>query len=238
VTEDRFILSGHEERDEAVKRGQATVRCLQHEFDEEQIIDYLASKPRSHQGLNDFCRVLVALEGKEVLRSLARRNQQLGGKHKVSTKLTELEPVDVRKSIASKTGVSQGSVAKVQRILKDGIPGLVEALKSDQIAIDPACRLLNQQASQEELLNEYFAQKSNRFVSGQLRQLVKRRQQPKAADRKISVDDLCHALTGMSTIQKSEIYACRVNAPGKSIAISASLAELIDERLGIEYGDQ
>ena len=71
---------------------------------------------------------------KEVLRALARANQQAGGRFKGSSKLTE---ANVRKEIADAAGVSEGNVTKVDQ-LSEADPEVLKALASGEIRIHRA----------------------------------------------------------------------------------------------------
>ena len=80
---------------------------------------------RKHQrsdGLNAFCRILLALELEPWFKARARYNQQLGGQKKGSSNLAEADRLDVRSEIAAAAGVSTGNVSKVKQLASAAHP--------------------------------------------------------------------------------------------------------------------
>jgi len=75
--------------------------CMEYELTEPESLYWLLERHRRSNGLNDFIRILLALELEPWLKNKARLNQQIGGQDKGSSKLTEAETVDVRSEIPS-----------------------------------------------------------------------------------------------------------------------------------------
>ena len=104
-------------------------------------------------GLNDFCRILLALDIEPTLGEAARINQQLGGQIKGSSNLTEAQRRDVRQELAKMAGLSVGNVTKAKEIIAKAVPEVIQALKNGEIRIHRAWlwRELNPEEQREEL---------------------------------------------------------------------------------------
>lgn len=105
---------------------------------EEEALLHLIEKNRGSKGINDFIRILLALELEPWFRTRAKSNQRRGGREKGSSQLTEADRLDVRREISRAAGVSVGNVSKVKRILVDGVPELQDALRLGEIHISRA----------------------------------------------------------------------------------------------------
>src|SRR5438046_9989205 len=104
--------------------------CMEYELTERESLYWLLERHRRSSGLNDFIRILLALELEPWLKNKARLNQQIGGQDKGSSKLTEAETVDVRSEIASVAGVAVGDVRKVKQLIGTASPHVRTALRS------------------------------------------------------------------------------------------------------------
>jgi hypothetical protein len=100
--------------------------------------DSIHRKNRGSKGINDFIRILLALELEPWFKTRAKSNQRIGGKAKGSSQLTEADRLDVRVEIARAAGVSVGNVSKVKQLLRDDIPELHDALRVGEIRISRA----------------------------------------------------------------------------------------------------
>ncbi len=116
VASDRTIIDGYCRWELARRQGRATVACIEYDLTEEEALHWLLYRHQRVQGLNAFCRILLALDLEPWLREQARLNQSDGGRTKGSSILTEAERVDVRSEIAASAGVSVGNVTKVKQI--------------------------------------------------------------------------------------------------------------------------
>ena len=115
----------------------------------------MLQKHRRSNGLNDFNRILLALELEPWLKQQARFNQQFGGQRKGSSNLTEADRLDVRSEIAAVAGVSTGNVSKVRQLASTAHPDLLEALRAGEISIHRASILLRKPEQQLEQLMLY-----------------------------------------------------------------------------------
>ena len=106
--------------------------------------------------MNDFSRILLALDLEPELKEKARQNQSLGGQGKGSSNLTEAARLDVRNAIAKIAGVSVGNITKVKQVLAAAPPNIISALRGRELSIHRAwswCKLSAE--NQENLLWEH-----------------------------------------------------------------------------------
>jgi len=116
------------------------------------------------RNLTDAARIELALHLKNALREKAKSNlTQSGGDKKsgssISSKAVE-EPIDVNKTIAKRAGVSEGTLYSYMRIKTDGSPELLEKVKTGEIKIGTAYRMLaneiDKQLNQAEKWHTYI----------------------------------------------------------------------------------
>jgi hypothetical protein len=138
ITQDCFILAGHAWWNLACREGESTLPCLQLDMTEEEALLWLIQKHQRSDGLNAFCRILLALELEPWFKARARDNQQLGGQKKGSSNLAEADRLDVRSKIAAAAGVSTGNVSKVKHLASAAHPHLLEALRTGEVSIHKA----------------------------------------------------------------------------------------------------
>jgi len=84
------------------------------------------------RNLSKAARIKLAMHKIDVLREQARLNRAQKG----------CEPVHVRKAIAAQAKVSEGTVQRYMRIIKEGSPELIAQVESGEKTIGTACRLL------------------------------------------------------------------------------------------------
>ena len=138
ITQDGTILDGYARLELARLRGRATLPCIACELTESEALHWLLQKHRRSNGLNDFSRILLALELEPWFKEKARSNQRAGGRQKGSSKLTEAGRLDVRSEIAAAAGVSVGNVTKVKQLRVAATAELLQALRSKEISIHRA----------------------------------------------------------------------------------------------------
>ncbi len=138
VTTDRTIIDGYARWQLALQRGRATLPCIDYDLSDEEALLWLLQRHCRSDGLNDFCRILLAQELESQSKEQARSNQKVGGRNKGSSNLTEAERVDVRSRIAVTANVSVGNVSKVRQLTLTAVPELLEALRKGEISIHRA----------------------------------------------------------------------------------------------------
>ena len=138
ITIDGLILDGHTQWTEALQLNRSTLACIEYEFGKEEALRFILEKNRRTNRLNDFCRILLALELEPHLRDRARQRQQQGGTVKLSSTLTKADAIDVRAEIARAAGVGAGNVTKVKQLLETVTAEVRQALRRQEISIHRA----------------------------------------------------------------------------------------------------
>ncbi len=135
ITQDGYVVEGYALWQLAKLQKRPTIRCVVREMNREQALLSIIDRNRGSKGINDFVRILLALELESWFKERAKLNQQIGGREKGSSQLTEAHRVDVRQKIAQAAGVSVANVSKVKHILEDAVPEIQEALRLGEISI-------------------------------------------------------------------------------------------------------
>jgi hypothetical protein len=194
ITQDRTILDGYARLELARLQGRETLPCIAYELTESEALHWLLQKHRRSNGLNDFSRILLALELEPWFRDKARSNQRAGGRQKGSSKLTEAGRLDVRSKIAAAAGVSVGNVTKVKQLTITAHSDLLQALRSREISIHRAWGWSKMPPErQREELTSY---QSQRGVKKTIRLLVSRHRSKSLP----AVLDLCNLARQRSAV--------------------------------------
>jgi hypothetical protein len=138
ITQDFYIMAGYELWELAKLEHRPSLSCLEVTVTEEESLLKLIRSNQRSAGLNDFIRILLALELEELYKERARANQSRGGKLKLPANLTEAYPIDARKEIAAAAGVSAGNVTKAKKLIASAHPEILEALKRGEISMHRA----------------------------------------------------------------------------------------------------
>lgn len=141
ITQDGYLIEGYALWQLAKLQKRPTIRCIVREMSREQALLHIIDRNRGSKGINDFVRILLALELEPWFKERAKRNQQIGGRRKGSSQLTGADRLDVRLEIARAAGVSTGNVSKVKLILEDAVPEVQEALRLGEISISRGATL-------------------------------------------------------------------------------------------------
>ena len=147
---DGMILDGHNRFEICIKHGiEFQVVDMPFASREEAII-WILGNQLSRRNLNDAARIEMALLKTDMLREKAQRNQVAGGRKggsKLSTKVSkpEIETVDVRGNTAFDACVGEGTLQRYLDIKKDGSPELLSKVKSGDLKIGTAHRLLTKE---------------------------------------------------------------------------------------------
>jgi hypothetical protein len=89
ITQDRYILTGQADWTIARKRGEKVLTCFQLSMTEEEALLWLIQKHQRSSRLNDFNRIVLALQVEPWFKSRARSNQKPGDQIKGLSSLTE-----------------------------------------------------------------------------------------------------------------------------------------------------
>ncbi len=138
ITRNRTIIDGYCRWELARRQGPTTVTCIEYDLTDEEALHWLLFRHCRVEGLNAFCRILLALDLEPWFREKAQSNQRLGARRKGSSNLTEAERVDVRSEIAAAASVSLGNVTKVKQVMASACTELQDALRNGDVSIHRA----------------------------------------------------------------------------------------------------
>lgn len=140
TTRTGFIVSGNAQYVLARRQSRATIACLEYELDEVQALRWLVELSRDSEGLNDFQRILLALDLEPSLKAAALDNQRRGGQYKGLQKLAKAPSIHVRNEIAKIAGTCSWNVDKVKAVVRNGIPEIQEEARHGKLSIHRASR--------------------------------------------------------------------------------------------------
>ena len=86
ITRERIVIDGYARWELARLKGRLALPCVEYELTEEEALRWLLQKHRRSNGMNDFCRILLAKELEPYLKEKALVNQRFGGRMKGSSK--------------------------------------------------------------------------------------------------------------------------------------------------------
>jgi hypothetical protein len=222
ITRERIVIDGYARLELARRQGRPTLPCVEYELAEEEALRWLLQRHRRSNGMNNFCRILLALELEPCSRERALSNQRFGGQNKGSSRLTDAERVDVRREIADAAGVSLGNVTKVKQLVGTAYYELLEALRSGEISIHRAWKWrMESPERQIEALRSYRA---NRGVNKAIRDLISRQEttnRPTAPD----LGSLVRRLSALKPDECGSINVSVIRVPGKTIFVTEGLVQ-------------
>lgn len=162
ITRERTIIDGYARYELARQQGRQSLPCIEHELSDIQALQWILRTHRRSNGLNDFSRIVLALDLERSLQEEARAHQKVGGEYKGSANLPKAEPIDVREQIAKFAGVSPRNVSNVKTILRRAHSQLIEALHNGTIKINRAQQLCEfERSKQVEELARFLAERSS-----------------------------------------------------------------------------
>jgi hypothetical protein len=82
ITRDRTIIDGYARWELAKQLRRPILHCVEYELSEAEALQWLLQKHRRSSGLNDYSRIMLALDLEPQLAGKARANKQIGGQHK------------------------------------------------------------------------------------------------------------------------------------------------------------
>jgi hypothetical protein len=225
ITQDRTILDGYARLELARRRGRATLLCIVYELSDSEALHWLLQKHRRSNGLNDFTRILLALELELWFKEKARSNQRSGGLNKGSSNLTEADRLDVRAGIAAAAGVSVGNVTKVKQVIMIASPELQEALRNGELSIHRAW--LWREMPLEGQRRALMSYRGERSVKKTIRRLLAKHVSKNLSGSAATPDlrRMAWRLSQLEASQLGSIAVSLVNVPGKAILITEELLQ-------------
>ena len=227
ITRDRTILDGYDRWELARHQERATLPCIEFDLTEPEALQWLIQKHRRSNGLNDFSRILLALELEPWFRENARSNQRVGGQNKGSSNLTEASRLDVRSEIARTAGVSVGNVSKVKQLMLTAHSELLQALRAGEISIHRAwlwCR-----ESPERQREELRFYQSERGTKKAIRFLVSRHRS-KTLPVVPDLGNLIGQLSALDTSKLGPVSVAVIKAPGRTIFLTEELSQALESQ--------
>jgi len=227
ITQDNVILKGYAHWQLAVFQGREKVPCIEYTLSEEEALHcLLQSHCRSHT-LNDFARIVLALDLEPLLQQKARSNQRTGGQGKGSSTLAEAARLDVRSQIAVAAAVSSGNVTKVKQVLPLAHPDVLEALRLGELSIHRAWQWRSLPPEQQ--AQRLFQHQGAKGVRKTIRQLVSRHR-PHDARPVLALPELVRGLQAVDCGRSRKIEVAVVDAPGFGVLVTKELFEAIDSQ--------
>jgi hypothetical protein len=219
------IIDGYARWQLALQQGRRTVTCIQYELTEEESLLWLLHSHCRSDGLNQFCRILLAQELEYPSKALALANQKRGGRSKALSMLTEAERVDVRSRIAARARASVGNVSKVQQLSRTAIPELLAALRNGDISINLGWLLSKKSPAAQS--TEMAMERCKRNIKKDMRTLACRqtaKTQPDLTDPRA----LIGKLLALETSSPGSLHIVVSNSEGKIVAMTRELLLEID----------
>jgi hypothetical protein len=220
ITRDRIVLDGYARWELARLKGRLRLPCIEYNLTEEESLRCLLQKHCRSSGLNDFCRILLALELEPFLKGQALSNQRTGGRLKGSSNLTEDATLDVRKAVAEAASVSVGNVTKVKQIKESVHSEVWAALRCGEVSIHRGWGWRTEsEGRQREALRSY---RSKKGINKTIRSLISRHA-PKSDLYASDLETLLRQLSRLNPAELKSITVLEVRSPGKAIFISEEL---------------
>ncbi len=222
ITRDRTIHDGYARWELARCKGRATLPCLEYDLSDEDALRWLLLRHCRSNGLNDFCRILLALELESCFREKGLSNQQAGGKNKGSSNLTEADRIDVRKKIAEAADVSVGNVSKVKQLTGTAHPELLEALRAGEVSIHRAWKWSVK--SQERQIEALMTHRGEKGVHKAIRDLISRHE-PNSLPTAPDLQSLVSRLSQLEAADSGSVNLSVLCIPGKTIFVTEELLQ-------------
>ena len=228
ITRNGTILKGHEVCELARRMGLERVSCLEYDLDKEEALLWIIQHSHQDQELNPYHRILLALDYEPSFRERARENQRLGGQFKGSTTLPEAQAINCRREIAALAGVSEGTLAKVRRLLQAGCPELLEALGEGEVSIHRASVWLGNPEKQLDQLTLY---RSLRGITRTIDSLSHRHRiaHPEGKTQ-LDILRIGSALAAMDKERKTSVLIGTIKASGAVILLSNELLQSLESQ--------
>ena len=226
ITKNRTIIDGYGRWALARRQGRTTVACIEYDLTDEEALHWLLHRHRRVEGLNAFCRILLALDLELWFRERARVNQSVGGRIKGSSKLTEAERVDVRSDIATAAGVSVGNVTKVKQVVATACAELQDSLRGGEISIHRAW--LWREMPSEDQRRALMLYRGEKGVKKTIRRLISKHMSKNAVSAESTgFAGLARRLAQLQGPQLSSVVVAAVRVPGKAVFVTEELLQLV-----------
>ncbi len=228
ISQNYYILAGHARWNLAQREGEKTLPCLQLDMTEEEALLWLIQKHRRTSSINDFSRILLALELEPWLKARARSNQQVGGQLKGSSTLTKADKLDVRSEIASAASVSVGNVSKVKHLISVARSELLEALREGEVSIHRASVWLRDPDKQ---LDQLTLSRSLSGITRKIASLLRRHPLPSPrSDGQLELQRVEKALASLDPERRVSVLVSAIQIPGEVLLLSTGLLKALERQ--------
>ena len=213
TTTDGTILDGHARWQVATERQQPILPCIEYDLTEEEALQFVIERHRTSEGLNDFCRIRLALHLEPHFRERSYRRQRVDSTNMRASNLTKIDRVDVRADIARVAGASTGNVTKVKQLLETVMPEIREQLRLGALSIHRAWkwRLLPAEQQRDAL----WKHQNRKDLRQTIRHLIAQHAQSRSSVP--AVDQLRAVLGGLATDETALVVA---DIPGNAIVVT------------------
>ncbi len=223
ITRQRTILDGYARWEQARRLALPTLSCIEYDLPEEEALLWRIKKHQRSDGLNAFCRILLALELEPWFKTRARCNQQLGGQKKGSSNLAEADRLDVRSEIAAAAGVSTGNVSKVKQLASAARPQVLEALRAGEVSIHKASVWLQKPDNQLDALGMH---QNRRSIMTAVNALLRAHHVARPGQQ-LDAPHIAAALARLGSKQSDSILVAEVRVPGAVLLVSTELRQAL-----------
>jgi hypothetical protein len=235
ITQDRIILDGYARYELARLRARPTLLCIEYQLNDLEALHFLLQRHLRSDGLNDFGRVLLALDLEPWLEEKARENQRIGGRAKGLSNLTEADRVDVRQEIADAAGVCAANVRKVQQLRKTALPEILDALRAGEIRIHRGWKLSRLTTADQ--LKSLQLYRSKKGVGKAIRQMIARHK-TKHPPNVFDLGTLLHRLSELDLDEAGSITVSGVKVQGKGVYLSEELMQTLAAQEELDFSWQ
>ena len=213
---DGLIVDGHNRFEICMKHG-IEFEITEMEFSSrEAVMVWILDNQLGRRNLNDAARIEIALAKVELLRERARENRggrpRKDGEEKPCPKTTKLDngPFHVLNALADDAGVGKGTVHRYMDVKQNGSPELVERVKSGELKIGTAHRMLGKEILKQ-LRN---ADKMYAYLTETLREITAKSPDPENDPEIIEIysrlNDLYTLLTSLLSQMEEEDASCMI----------------------------
>ena len=226
TTTDGTVLDGYARWRVAMDRRQPSLPCVEHDVTEEDALRIVIQRHRSSEGLNDFCRIVLALGLEPYFRAGSHRPQGPAGATRPSSNLTNVGRRDVRTDIARVAGVSTGNVTKVKQLLDTVIPAIRDRLVRGEVSIHRAWQWRTLTATgQRDALWEHRHHGDLKKTIGRL---IRAHTESGSTVRPVEVSRT--VLVGLATCNSTEITVAVIDVPGRAVVVTRTCYEELLEK--------
>ena len=225
TTVDGTILDGHARWRVAIERHQPTLPCFEYDVTDDEALQVVIQRHRRSEGLNDYGRIVLALDLESYFRE-RRRGTPSTGHPRPSSKLTNRERRDVRQNLAEEAGVSTGNVTKVKQLLDSVIPELRERLLRSEVSIHRTWQWRTlAPTAQRNALWEHLHQGT---IKTTIARLVRAHVDARASVR--PTDVAATVLGGLARLDADDIAVAVVDVPGRAVVVTRACYDELQER--------